>query len=1250
MKTMTLLLFLSLIMVSCSKKVGTTSSKIKILSGNYAALLSAQANNGLILYGKNDSGKTFLKRINGDTLDLNLPNGIWNFYSIAWGYNTPNADSGFRGTSSCAKVLGIKLAGTDVSLSMNLTNAGCDGDFHPNSDNVGGVRKLSSFSINSCKNLASVVDPATAAACTSANLNKGMATYIRVIMPEYTQLGIPADGDFGPAIQSKCFEIDPATSASGASAADMVNMAALNLPMPGINGMAMRIRAYYSDTPCDDASSPDIFTWKEGQVSPRLKKFSDHSGGAGTLAIDRYAIQSDVAEICRPPRLSNTSFASGRGAPFLPYTICNPDQLRLMKNNFLSVQASHFELLADLNFGFSDFQPIGDDIPTTPNAVNAFQGTFNGNNHRIDNILINCKSLFNAAGNSVGLFRMTSGATIKNLTLNKVAIDCSEENVSVDLVGMIAGRATNTIFQNIKTFGYVSGRENVGGITGYFTGATSGEMTDVHVQGTIEGKRFLGGLIGSGINIASTANKIVIKKSSFKGSIHSRLKSNLLADHNASGGNEPVGGVLGDYRMINSGGTLTNAGTVSIGNYIYFDPMVPGWRKLSTGNEGNIPYDAFIGGVAGKLTSANTNQARITEVKVSLDKIEGSRVTGGIIGESSFISVDNSYVTGLIKSRNQFDGLVNGSGFSKTAGLVGSASNGNFHHNYVIVEKIIDTKIADTTLHGVIGQQSIVSCIDNLFKGTTESGTCNILNNTLLGLVSLGSYTNFDLSAGGIWTFTDPLTDTPRLSWEILKENEVPYLKRLCNGLYLEGNRTGSGNTANDPRSVCSWGQLMTMIPGKYYELKKNLLHDGSALTSYLASGRIPAGVYHLKGNNFSLINFQIIDNTGGANTNNALFESLDAGSEISDLKISLAKVNSSLQSKASGMHRYAILAANNLGTINNVELNNNKITIDTMTTSGTASIYAGGFVALNYASGIINNAENNSGEVTIDRASIPVGSYLYAGGFVAKNLGTLSIIKQGGIVSRKIGNYGGGEDFAIPSSTCPTSEGFYVNNTSPTYATTGLQRCNGTGWDNVTNFKISNSEQIGGLAAYNNGLIQEVDFDGAVAVLDHSANANGAISPFIVTTGTGSQLKDISYRGWFSSNRANINNFFSSFQGTINRMIVSFNMSTGTNFTTVNSIIPNTGVSEIICIRGMSMADCHNGTMTYDYTSANGLTFYEASNPIAGFSYLTGWNVGTGFIPDMTKTWQLEKALNSTKEPQLMRTGGDFPKLGAGF
>lgn len=106
-------------------------------------------------------------------------------------------------------------------------------------------------------------------------------------------------------------------------------------------------------------------------------------------------------------------------------------------------------LLSDIDLAGNEWTPIG-------NSTNQFQGTFDGNNKTISNLVITGNN------SNVGLFGMTTNGEIKNLTVNNAEVS-GYLNVAV-----VAGTPYTSKYTNIKVTGHVevNGFAYVGAVGG----------------------------------------------------------------------------------------------------------------------------------------------------------------------------------------------------------------------------------------------------------------------------------------------------------------------------------------------------------------------------------------------------------------------------------------------------------------------------------------------------------------------------------------------------------------------------------------------------------------------------------------------------------------------------------------------------------------------------------------------------------------------------------------------------------------
>ncbi len=1159
-------------LLSCSHKAGMTTSKIKIFGANaFAAggVLATKANNGLMFYGRTvDGSMSFAKKIDSDTADLEFPNGTWNFYAVGWENTTAESvDLGLRGKVSCAKSLNNVLNGTAATVSLTISNANCDADFSSSvaATNGGTENKLANLSLYSCKSIANITSFSQTSACDStpgvdATNNKGYATYFRLVVPEYKRFGAAVDLAPAPAIVSKCFAVDTNMS-GGYSSPDYSALNTINMPQPGLNGFPMTAQVFYSDTPCDESKG---FTTIALEASTKFKKFTNNP--LSIQATDRYYLETDAAPVCQDPRrLDPNSFASGKGTLNLPYTICTKDQFLLLgKVPFTSISNSSFELLNNLNLAFSPVKPIGD-------GTTQFSGNFNGNNHRIENFMINCKDVSPAGNdNSIGIFRKIMNSTISNLTINRAAIECDNNNPQIyDSIGMLAGMSSFSNFKNIKVFGHVSGNSNIGGLVG---NSYESHFTDVHFSGGINGVSTVGGI--AGYASGSGGSSLV-----FQSSVNADVKAHC-----------------------------------------------------------NVALcESKVGGLFGQAYFTGTNQV-IDQAVVKLKTVEGNRVIGGVVGDATNITISNSMVTGLLISSEFTDGSTYG--FVNMGGLIGRAYAGTLERNIAIVFKKNNRSNNDTSEGLIIG--SFVTTQPACPTSTTTPGRnfaiganfatnlCNVyslvsnpLNITdpatyFTGPTTLANYT------GWSWDVNDQGSgkDIPRLTWELTKELEVPYLKRECSGLYA--NQAGSGAAA-DPKTICSASQFIGMQPNTFYILKKNLLFAGATIPSKAG------GVYNLDGDGHSLIDFAI---DGTVTGNIGLFQDLQAGSSIKNLNLALGKIASSGYAAVIPAMSVGILAGINSGSIDNINMSRcelNYTKLDLVTNSATA-FNIGGLVGMN--NGTITNSEIDN-LITLERPNVGSAA-IYAGSITSRNFGTIDAVRAFGSVNRTLGMSNLGNMTSTDGTCTGGNLGNYIRRTD-----LGTSRyCNGSTWEDA--YAMTSNEYYAGVTAFNSGTVSQISFEGSVNTKDWSANTAGNISPFVAYNSSTGVLSDSHIKGRLEIDHSSLNNVVSVNLGSLTRLFFNPNSLSYINgnyaFNLSGAVF--TGGTENACVvTAPAITNCSTSA-AISYTSP---TITIGTGAI--FSGNFNWSVGIDFLNPLGNKWLFKDG-----ELSLMATSGNFDKLGKGF
>lgn len=180
-----------------------------------------------------------------------------------------------------------------------------------------------------------------------------------------------------------------------------------------------------------------------------------------------------------------------------------------------------------------NWQPVGD-------ADNPFTGVFNGNGYSIDNLTINAGE--NAE--NVGFFGVTENATITNVSFTNANIITPDDYIyGSSAVGIVAGTARGTVFDNIDISGSVTGYESVGGLAGIINDNSytkngqlievgNSSISNVNTSVDANGKYFIGGLVGY-IKDTSTGEGVATRDLKIT---NCNTSGNVVFDEEAAGG------------------------------------------------------------------------------------------------------------------------------------------------------------------------------------------------------------------------------------------------------------------------------------------------------------------------------------------------------------------------------------------------------------------------------------------------------------------------------------------------------------------------------------------------------------------------------------------------------------------------------------------------------------------------------------------------------------------------------------------
>lgn len=296
------------------------------------------------------------------------------------------------------------------------------------------------------------------------------------------------------------------------------------------------------------------------------------------------------------------------GTPLNSYTAPDWDSIGAEENNFISICTAdelktlsksadnwneNYKLTADIDLSGVELSPIG-------NSEMPFSGIFDGNGFKISNL----KMTLDKSSQNVGLFGVTSGAKLKNITLENIDI------TGGSIVGGLAGIAKDA---SKITDCYVSGKVTALG-TAYIKQTDVGGLVGINDAVTNEatGKTTESVIDNCTADAAVTANADGIDEAGHVGGLIGLNKgtvSNSSAAGSVNGGNTTGGFVGSNYGgsiySSSTAGDVTGAYTVggfvgSAGLYSLIENSYSTGDVTAVGDNG-ANFGGFAGSVSGKL-------------------------------------------------------------------------------------------------------------------------------------------------------------------------------------------------------------------------------------------------------------------------------------------------------------------------------------------------------------------------------------------------------------------------------------------------------------------------------------------------------------------------------------------------------------------------------------------------------------------------------------------------------------------------
>lgn len=400
------------------------------------------------------------------------------------------------------------------------------------------------------------------------------------------------------------------------------------------------------------------------------------------------------------------------------YPVASPENLEWLLqqlNNGQVANNSYIELTSNVNMSGKTAIPI-----------NNFNGTFDGQNHRITNLSLS------STGTNMGLFMsVNKNATVKNLTIANSTV--SGNTATGAIAGNVSGVVDNC--HNVNTT--VTGTESVGGISGIIR--TGGVISNCTNSGTISSTAApasasnsnknvtgIGGIVGT-VGIRSTNGDAITIENCVNDGMVSAVEScfvggiigacpnyaptnvnNCTNNANIGSGKELCSGGIMGARAAVSGDTnitgCTNNGAITAKKYaggIYGgENTVSQFSNISKcTNTGKVTGGIFAGGIAAcigeGLVSECINTAAVSspgETVIVSGKNKGVfGAAGGVVGYFT-----RGYITACQGGSNTISALT-------AAGrVVGAVTNGSISTNYMCYLNLI-SEGNDYTNIGTIG-------------------------------------------------------------------------------------------------------------------------------------------------------------------------------------------------------------------------------------------------------------------------------------------------------------------------------------------------------------------------------------------------------------------------------------------------------------------------------------------------------------------------------------------------------------------
>ncbi len=374
-----------------------------------------------------------------------------------------------------------------------------------------------------------------------------------------------------------------------------------------------------------------------------------------------------------------SKFNGGLGTTNNPYQIATAEQFARLSRDISTLQKHHFVLTHDIDLTGHQWVAVG-------SMAYKFQGTFDGDSHKITGLYIN-----QTDGYCQALFGYIDGATIKNLSVSGHVIGY---DFAAGVVGFASGSNIISCGNNCSVVA-ISHQCNVGGVVS--AAAKNSNITDCYNNGTV---------LGIEAKVGGIAGYIV--------------ESSIENSHNCgsvkSGNNAEVGGIVGNIEGSTTNKiSITNCynkGSVSAGDESKVGGIAANVLNCYITNCHNLGsvkngLESNTGGISGIIKSCTITNCYNEGSTTTGDE---STVGGGVgVVESSIIA--NSYNMGSVLGG--ISANIGGIAGSVKSGVMISCYNSSALRGGAEASDIAD----DATIGGFVGLSIEYNYKDSYFRG-----------------------------------------------------------------------------------------------------------------------------------------------------------------------------------------------------------------------------------------------------------------------------------------------------------------------------------------------------------------------------------------------------------------------------------------------------------------------------------------------------------------------------------------------------